>query len=158
MADGSWRRLKACRRDVCQLGLLRPLAQPLRRLVCDGDLRQPHQDAQLPPRRSHEAGLRWRLPPLALAWARARARPGRGLLVAAGMAVAMAGFGAVVGAGTITAELATRRAVERLGRPTSGSFTLGWYGVPPADRLRRDRPPRDAGAGPAERRPPSRTA
>ncbi len=76
-------------------------------------------------------GLRSALPALELAWARARARPGRGLLVAAGVAVAMAGFGIVVGAGTITAELATRRAVERLDAPQRRS-ALGWYGVPPA--------------------------
>jgi hypothetical protein len=75
-------------------------------------------------------GLRSALPALELAWARARARPGRGLLVAAGVAVAMAGFGAVVGAGTITAELATRQSVERMD-PAQRQFTLGWYGVPP---------------------------
>ncbi|MDX6522444.1 MAG: hypothetical protein QOF08_3049, partial [Gaiellales bacterium] len=74
--------------------------------------------------------LRAARPALSLAWARARARPGRGLLVAAGGAVATAGFGAVIGAGTITAELATRRAAEHLD-PSQRQFTLGWYGVPP---------------------------
>ncbi len=70
------------------------------------------------------------LPLLALAWARARARPGRGVLVAIGVAVAVAAFGAVIGAGTITAELATRRAAEQLPGPQR-EFTIGWYGVPP---------------------------
>ncbi|MDX6547251.1 MAG: hypothetical protein QOG33_801 [Gaiellales bacterium] len=75
--------------------------------------------------------LRAARPALSLAWARARAGPGRGLLVAAGVAVATAGFGAVIGAGTITAELATRRAAEHLD-VSQRQFTLGWYGVPPA--------------------------
>ena len=74
--------------------------------------------------------LRMAAAPLALVWARARARPGRGLLVVAGCTVALAGFGAVIGAGTATAELSTRHAVEAL-EPGQQLFTIGWFGTPP---------------------------
>ena len=47
MNDRTWRRLKACPAEDCHVGLLRPLAQPLRDLVRDGRVRQPGQGPSL---------------------------------------------------------------------------------------------------------------
>ena len=47
MNDRTWPRLKACPAEDCQLGVLRPLAQPLGHLVRDGEVRQPRQGAAL---------------------------------------------------------------------------------------------------------------
>ena len=41
MADGTWRRLKACRVGDVRVGVLRPVAQPLGNLVLDGGVRKP---------------------------------------------------------------------------------------------------------------------
>jgi hypothetical protein len=47
LADGTWGRLKACWNEVSP-GVLRPLAQPRRYVVRDGDLRQRAQDTSAP--------------------------------------------------------------------------------------------------------------
>ena len=66
-----------------------------------------------------------------MAAARARARPGRGGLVAIGVAVAAAALGGVVGGSTITADRSLRTALE--GLPVAQrSFTATWLGTPPA--------------------------
>jgi putative ABC transport system permease protein len=68
--------------------------------------------------------------PLAVTWARARRRPGRGLLAAAGTAVATAALLGVSGGSVITAELELHAALGRLG-PADRSFTATWLGAPP---------------------------
>ena len=69
--------------------------------------------------------------PLRVAAARARARPGRGALVAAGVAVAAAALGGVVGGSTITADRSLRTGLEQL-PVAQRSFTATWLGTPPA--------------------------
>jgi hypothetical protein len=69
--------------------------------------------------------------PLRVAAARARARPGRGGLVAIGVAVAAAALGGVVGASTITADRSLRAALEQVPL-AQRSFTATWLGTPPA--------------------------
>ena len=54
--------------------------------------------------------------PLRVAWARIRARPGRGALVAAGVALATAAAVGIAGGGRITADLELRRSLEALRR------------------------------------------
>ena len=49
--------------------------------------------------------------PLRVAWARIRARPGRGVLVAAGVALATAAAAGIAGGGIITADLEDRKSV-----------------------------------------------
>jgi len=66
-----------------------------------------------------------------VAAARARARPGRGGLVAIGVAVAAAALGGVVGGSTITADRSLRAALEDL-PVAQRSFTATWQGTPPA--------------------------
>jgi FtsX-like permease family protein len=69
--------------------------------------------------------------PLRVAAARARARPGRGGLVALGVAVAAAALGGVVGGSAIAADRSLRAALEQL--PVSQrSFTATWLGTLPA--------------------------
>jgi hypothetical protein len=69
--------------------------------------------------------------PLRVAAARARARPGRGGLVAIGVAVAAAALGGVAGGATITADRSLRAALEQL-PVAQRSFTATWLGTPPA--------------------------
>ncbi|HET7171429.1 MAG TPA: FtsX-like permease family protein [Gaiellales bacterium] len=69
--------------------------------------------------------------PLRVALARIRARPGRGVLVAAGVALATAAAAGVAGGGTITADLELRRSLDAL-PPASRSFSATWLGAPPA--------------------------
>ena len=70
--------------------------------------------------------------PVRVAWARIRARPGRGALVAAGVALATAAAVGIAGGGKITADLELRRSLEAL--PRAGrSFSATWS----APRLRR---------------------
>lgn len=66
-----------------------------------------------------------------MAAARARARPGRGGLVAIGVAVAAAALGGVAGGSTITADRSLRAALEQL-PVAQRSFTATWLGTPPA--------------------------
>ncbi len=66
-----------------------------------------------------------------MAAARARARPGRGGLVAIGVAVAAAALGGVVGGSTITADRSLRAALQEL-PVAQRSFTATWLGTPPA--------------------------
>jgi hypothetical protein len=66
-----------------------------------------------------------------VAAARARARPGRGGLVAIGVAVAAAALGGVAGGSTITADRSLRAALEQL-PVAQRSFTATWLGTPPA--------------------------
>ena len=49
MADGTWRRLKACRSETCEWAFYDRLAQPLGNLVLDGRVREPRQGTLLPP-------------------------------------------------------------------------------------------------------------
>ena len=49
MAAGNWNRLKVCSNEALPARLLRLLAQPLRTLVLDGDVRQSHEGSRLPP-------------------------------------------------------------------------------------------------------------
>jgi hypothetical protein len=77
------------------------------------------------------ARLRAAWTPLRVAAARARARPSRGALVAAGVAVAAAALGGVVGGSTITAERSLRTGLEQL-PVAQRSFTATWLGTPPA--------------------------
>ena len=69
--------------------------------------------------------------PLRVALARIRARPGRGALVAAGVALATAAAACVAAGGTITADLELRRSLDAL-PPASRSFSATWLGAPPA--------------------------
>lgn len=65
--------------------------------------------------------------PLRVAWARARARPARGAIVAVGVALATAAVAGVAGGGTITADLELHRALEQL-PPAERSFAATWLG------------------------------
>jgi hypothetical protein len=69
--------------------------------------------------------------PLRVALARIRARPGRGVLVATGVALATAAAAGVAGGATITADLELRRNLDAL-PPASRSFSATWLGAPPA--------------------------
>jgi hypothetical protein len=88
--------------------------------------------------------------------ARARARPGRGALVAIGVAVAAAALGGVVGGATIAADRSLRAALEQL-PVAQRSFTATWLGTLPAGGYARV----DGAATSALRRlgpgPPART-
>ncbi len=68
--------------------------------------------------------------PLRLALTRARARPGRGFLAAAGMACATAMLAAVVGAGAVAGEQSLRQALAGL-PADQRAFRLTWPGAPP---------------------------
>ena len=72
-----------------------------------------------------------RAAPVRVAWARIRARPGRGALVAAGVALATAAAAGIAGGGKITADLELRRSLEALPR-ADRSFSATWLGAPPA--------------------------
>src|SRR5690242_9445880 len=65
-----------------------------------------------PPLSAHR--LRSGLAPLRVAYARARSRPGRGLLVALGVAVAAGLLAVVVGGSVVTGEQTLRRALGAL--------------------------------------------
>ena len=69
--------------------------------------------------------------PLRVALARIRARPGRGALVVAGVALATAAAAGIAGGGTITADLELQRSLDAL-PPASRSFSATWLGAPPA--------------------------
>jgi hypothetical protein len=69
--------------------------------------------------------------PLRVAIARIRARPGRGALVAAGVALATAAAAGIAAGGTITADLELRRSLDAL-PPAQRSFSATWLGAPPA--------------------------
>jgi hypothetical protein len=116
------------------LGELRPLPEPLVAVVLHALLRQPHQDARLPAaegRRVLAARIRPARAPLRVAWARIRARPGRGVLVAAGVALATAAAAGIAGGGIITADLELHRSLAAL-PPADRSISATWLGAPPA--------------------------
>ena len=92
------------------LGLLRPLAQPHGHVVLDAHLRQPPQGA----RPSRPAGGRRMMTVLALAVARLRRRPGRGLLTALGVALAAAALVATLAIRTLAGDLALRQSITAL--------------------------------------------
>ena len=69
--------------------------------------------------------------PLRVAWARIRARPGRGVLVAAGVALATAAAAGIAGGGIITADLELHRSLDAL-PPADRSISATWLGAPPA--------------------------
>ena len=69
--------------------------------------------------------------PLRVAWARIRARPGRGVLVAAGVALATAAAAGIAGGGIITADLELHRSLAAL-PPADRSISATWLGAPPA--------------------------
>jgi hypothetical protein len=73
--------------------------------------------------------------PVRLAAARARAAPGRPLLVAAGVAIAVGLLGTAAGAGALAGEEAARQALERL-PPQERNLRVGWSGglTPGVDR------------------------
>jgi FtsX-like permease family len=73
--------------------------------------------------------------PVRVALARIRARPGRGVLVAAGVALATAAAAGVAGGGRITADLELRRSLDAL-PAASRSFSATWLGAPPAGDYR----------------------
>ena len=110
MHDGHWQRMKACRNERCRLGLLRPLAQPHGHVVLDAHLRQPPQG----PRPPRPAGGRRMMTVLALAVARLRRRPGRGLLTALGVALAAAALVATLAIRTLAGDLALRQSITAL--------------------------------------------
>ena len=59
MVDGTWSRLKACRNHGCRWAFYDYSREPLGELVLDAALREPHEDALVPPppRRERLAGL-----------------------------------------------------------------------------------------------------
>jgi hypothetical protein len=65
--------------------------------------------------------------PLRLAFARARAAPGRPALVAAGVAIAVGLLGTAVGAGALSGEQAARQTLGRLS-PQQRDLRVGWSG------------------------------
>jgi FtsX-like permease family len=73
--------------------------------------------------------------PLRVAWARIRARPGRGALVAAGVALATAAAAGIAAGGIITADLELRRSLESL-PPAARTISATWLGAPPAGGYR----------------------
>jgi hypothetical protein len=79
-------------------------------------------------------GDAWRaaLAPLRLALVRARARPGRWLPAAAGVAAAVALLGAVAGLGVLTADRAAERVLAGV-PPERRTVTLTWAGGVPGD-------------------------
>src|SRR4051794_41815277 len=83
---------------------------------------------------------RWAAP-LTLAAARLRRHPGRWLLPAAGLALAIAAGAAVVGEGTIAGDQAARRALRAL-PPAARTVRLTWAGgLTPAEERPGRRPP-----------------
>jgi len=70
-----------------------------------------------------------------VALARIKARPGRGALVAAGVALATAAAAGIAGGGTITADLELQRSLDSL-PPAGRSFSATWLGAPPAGGYR----------------------
>jgi hypothetical protein len=70
-----------------------------------------------------------------VALARIRAHPGRGVLVAAGVALATAAAAGVAAGGTITADLELHRSLGALPQ-ASRSFSATWLGAPPAGGYR----------------------
>src|SRR4051794_41707750 len=77
---------------------------------------------------------------MAVALARARARPGRGLLAAAGVAAATALLGGVAGGGVGAGERTVQERVAAL-PGSQRAFRVDWFGLPP-----------DAGYGSVDRR------
>src|SRR3954471_23920048 len=75
--------------------------------------------------------LRSGLAPLAIAAARARARPFRGLLVALGVAVATALLAVVLGGSVITGEQTLRHSLAQLS-PADRALRVNWLGLPPS--------------------------
>jgi hypothetical protein len=102
--------------------------------VLDALLRQPHEDPRLPAKEERQLLAARSLPvraPLRVALARIRARPGRGALVAAGVALATAAAAGIAGGGTITADLELHRSLDAL-PPSDRGFSATWLGAPPA--------------------------
>jgi hypothetical protein len=98
--------------------------------VLDADLRQPLEDARVPPPEvGRRVTLRWRAP-LAVAAARLRASPGRALLVVLGIAAAVATLVAVLGGSLVARDRAVQDAIREL--PLSErSFRVDAFGLPP---------------------------
>src|SRR5205823_9549632 len=104
---GDARRQLVAAEDVpaVRLGVLRLLAQPLRKLVLDADLRQPTEAARLPQSQAERRVSRLRAP-LTVAAARLRASPGRALLVVVGIAASQAMLVAVIGGSLVARDRA----------------------------------------------------
>ena len=88
------------------------------------------QTAQQAPPPAAGSRLRSALAPLAVAAARARARPLRGLLVALGVAVATALLAVVLGGSVVTGEQTLRHSLAQLS-PADRALRVNWLGLPP---------------------------
>src|SRR5690242_19789671 len=99
------------------MGVLRPLAQRLGRLVLDDGLRHASQGARLPPAPRRQRGGGWMTglaTALVLVGARIRHRPARGILAAFGVALALAASCLTLGLGTLAGDLELRRSIRAL--------------------------------------------
>ena len=134
-----------------RLELLRLLEEPLRELVLDADLRQPAQDAGVPPAEGCAVSRRswWRArAPLQVAAARLRAHVGPGLLVLLGVAASIAMLVSVLGGSVIARDREVQQAVAALPE-SERSFEVDAFGLPPGQDYAGRRP---HGAPPARRR------
>jgi hypothetical protein len=97
--------------------------------VLDVDLRQPLEDEGVP---APEDGVSRAGAPLAVAWARLRARSGRALIVVAGIAGATTMLVAVLGGGLVAQDRAVRNALAAL--PAGDrAFRVDAFGLPPGE-------------------------
>jgi FtsX-like permease family len=117
--------------------------------VLDGDLRQPREDARVPPpkgRHVKRAGRRLRAPLVVVA-ARLRARRGAALLVVVGVAAAVGMLEGAFGASVAMRDDVARRALAALA-PGDRSFRVDAFGLEPGQTYRQvDRGVRRALAG-----------